>query len=144
MNLSEKLNTYLTALEEAMPMVLDKANEAGRVAWDMMLWIERVEGLSGLMPAVGAALFCAISYKAMKHATCKIGDIESFNQKASYSDKKDESAWIGIQAICFIVSCLMAFWCVTGLLNVWNWVSVFAPEIAIARDVLEAVKGAVK
>ena len=56
--------------------------------------------------------------------------------------KNNDNKWedgeierIGITAICCLVSLIMLFACVCTLVNVWNYVAIFNPELALVHKI---------
>ena len=112
--------------------VLDLAPQA----WDLLKWVVRVEALQLLVPSVLA--FLILPYVNIKYVwpLYKRG-LEEYKSGGMFDDEGEGK--VGISIFIMILSTAALIFASVCLLDVWNWVALFQPEIEIAHRVYEKV-----
>lgn len=137
-------------IEKSVAFATQLTDKYGSVAWETMKTLKMIEGfqwlaigfLFVLIIIVGNKLMWAwqarLTANAAKHWQERIDNASDayYKQKAKEAEK-DEFWGMGIVTV--IVSCLLAIPAFLNLANIWNWVAVFYPELAIAHDLLQKV-----
>ena len=117
--------------EQIQSAVINVAPEA----WDIALGVVRVEGLVLLAPAIGSALIGYIFWRF----SCRFFSNQSpiTNHEAFKNLPKGFNFVLG--SISGLVSLVSMIITINTVLNVWAWVSLFLPEIALAKKAIDAV-----
>ena len=117
--MNEKLTEMLTQLQEVAKTITEKLIVAAPDAIDMVLWVKRIEGMQ----------FILIGLVFLILATCAF-----YMAKKFWKDDSEESA-LAMSGISFGL-CTISF---VFIFNLWNWVSIFKPELTIAREIMNSV-----
>lgn len=117
----EAVASKVTALAEAH----------GDAAWDLILGITRLEGLSELMPGFVALLFLAVALPIFVRTT-KVESARNWNDFDGNSLAFMVS--MGVSAISSLIA-------LVEIPNTWAWVAIFNPELALAKKALDVVVG---
>lgn len=120
----------MTLIEEVAAAAKDAVTEYGPEAWEVALWVVRVDAIGEIIVGLFLALLIVVTW---------CGAVRN-----SVEALKDDDAppWhimivtvggFGI-AVCGICSAMK-------LLNVWAYAAIFAPELWLAKKAIDAVLG---
>lgn len=133
-------------LQRAGELATTVINKYGPVAWDTLLTLKVIEGLQllvlGGFGLVLVVVLLSISYvQNKKYNQYFAAQLEHYNKPtARRSDAPPDETWRGILAIVSLIIAGFSFVIsLVILLNIWNWIAVFKPELAIAHDIMTRV-----
>lgn len=109
------------------------ASEHAPQAVDALLWVKRIEGIQVLATSL---LFLVIGIAGLV-AVYKLG------KKSVLLLKDYEDAGAPLLALTIMIAVFafpFTFKSIYAILDVWNYVAIFKPELAIAHDIIETVK----
>lgn len=113
-------------LDKAIELGTNAVNQHGQQAWDTILWLQRLSSIQMLLIAFIGIIFLYASY--------------FFGKKTRVTYEEDYgSGFVPAYAIASGVCGVIGAICATEFLNVWNWVGLFYPELALAKQALDAV-----
>lgn len=116
-------------VEKALEISTFIVNNYGPKAWEVMLQLKQIEGAQNLV--WGALLFLlAIAVLVSGHHIGKV-----LVKKAPYGH--DDADYYFPLTISVILGFFISLSAWAFLFNVWNWIALFWPELAIAHDVME-------
>lgn len=120
-----------TILATAAKISAEAIQNYGPVAWETTLWLIRLERLEYLSKGLCALV---ILFVFTKYYNNRVWNWAKNNSRAS-----DGGSYIPV----FVLSSLIYILCPIGimltLLNIWNWVGLFWPELYLAKIALDKV-----
>lgn len=122
----DKLVDMLDALQNGVATVGDKVLEYGPDVVEMALWVVRIDGMQYLLTGIVCAMTSALlTFKYL-------------NRLWEWARKHDEGSEFMVTIVIFIISGLLTTIAIARLSNMWGWVAVFAPKLALAKKVVES------
>lgn len=132
---TETALSLMNKLENTANSIVDKLIEISPQALDTILNIRRLEGLSELIPSL---IYLSFFITLLVYIYKKVPE---WNRKADWvNENKEAFLVIGSAALSGVSSVLLLVNFIS-LVNFWNWVAVFAPELSIAKDIMDGVLG---
>ncbi len=117
---------FTTLLTTAAKISAEAIQNYGPIAWETTLWLIRIDafqylgmGALFLLISIGLGFLCKWSYTK--------------NDSTGHEGYIPVCVFSCIGAICSLIPALV------NLLNVWNWVGVFWPELYLAKIALDKV-----
>ena len=134
------MNNWMDYAKAAADMAATLTKQYGPEAWETILWIQRVEALSYLLPALlwmGATFiwYRVVSNKLAPDAKRKVEVL----QKRSYI--------YGYEDVWQTYVIFLGSWVTVGLsvasaiqlLSIWTWVQLFKPDLYLAKTLIDKV-----
>jgi hypothetical protein len=110
------------------------AQKYGPMAWETMLLLKRIEGIQALIPGIICFVAAPVAaYILRRHWKTAKAAYDGYG----YFDLTDTNPAIVLP--CAAITFFGSAAAIIRLLDMWNWVAVFYPELAIAHDILEKV-----
>lgn len=156
------MNELEATVGDILKALKDGAEQYGPQALDVALALKRVEGIGvlavGLLCLLGLIPLMWWTWKKIRPPTrtpeiaARIAELEKVGWRGRSNSEDDELAALKYGAInfqnptglayllAFIPAAVLAGYA-TPLLNVWNWVAAFRPDLALAHDVLLKLTG---
>lgn len=101
---------------------------------DLGLNVVRIDGLSALLPAI---VILALIMVLARKAYPKLLDFYREQFAIEWRNRSEGLILLsGIAQLPFFVAFII---CLVNLLNIWNWIAVFAPELEVARRIIGGV-----
>lgn len=127
--MNEALNTLQQFAVEIKEALVD-------VAPDVLVLVLQVMRIDALQQLVIGVVFLVPVFLTVPHIVRAIKKLVA----AKYVSEQDEALWVVVP----VTTCSVLFGLIgtLNLLNVWNWVGLFAPELRLAHDLLNKVMGA--
>jgi len=140
-NLEQKAVDLLNKIESLV-------SQQSQPAWDTIVQLAKVSAIGDLAITIGLFVL-AVSFGMMGRYVLK-----TFNKKAaayeewrneSYDEKArleqpedpDENFYCPLMFIAWIISGVFAVFATSKLFQVWMWVALVNPELAVARQIVE-------
>lgn len=123
--LTSNLNQMLTSVQEVASLITSKLIEAAPKALEAILWIKRIEGIQELLTGVLLLIASLSAYK--------IG----VRLKNTIQCKSDAAFTYTMLTIISIAITVLSFTYFLG--DVWNWIAVFKPDLAIAKELVDSI-----
>lgn len=109
----------------ALAQVQQLVNQHGQDALNAAIAVERVNALDNFTGVIGWGLLCGVFIWMALRAK-------------RYGNERDDD-WYIPMGICFAVATAFAIATLCCLLNVWMWVGLFNPKLALAHDIINRV-----
>lgn len=113
----ENVSGYIDKLIEAASKLTSKMAEAAPQVWEAVLWTVRLDGIQGIVIGLILLAFAVFVGWCLMPSAKKNGD-EPF-------------VWF-VMVLAGIPGLFKTFY-------VWSWAAIFAPEVVIARRIMEEV-----
>jgi hypothetical protein len=122
----------MTLIEEVAAAAKDAVTEYGPEAWEVALWVVRVDAIGEIIVGLFLALLIVVIWCAVVRDNLKALNAGN-NKKFEWRIKMVACGGFGIAV------CGAAF--AVKMLNVWVYVAIFAPELWLAKKAISAVLG---
>lgn len=134
--MEEATKKALDLMEQSVLFARDFIAKHGPQAWDAVLWIYRINGICELLIALLLFVLAAIGWKTWSWC-----EKQATTRKAERTSHYDDGhlAWLVPGRVILGVSFIAVIFGLIGLFDVWTWVKVFYPDLAVARDVFNKV-----
>lgn len=134
------MNNWMDYAKAAADMAATLTKQYGPEAWETILWIQRIEAFSYLLPAllwVGAPFvwYRIVFCRLVPDAKRKVEELQKRSYIHGYED-----VW-QIYAIVFgsLVTGVLSIVSVIQLLSIWTWVQLFKPDLYLAKQLIDKV-----
>lgn len=129
--MEEATKKALNLLEQSAMFAKEFIEKHGPQAWDTVLWVYTISGIHNLIVGITSIIAAYIGYRCSR---------TFFAKAATYNEYDDGRLGYGLATgFTACVTTVFIGMAVVYLLNVWTYVAVFKPELAVARDVFNKV-----
>lgn len=128
---SGKLTEVLDGLQKVANQITDKLVETAPKAYEIILTLKRIDSLQQVLIFLGAFLL-SFGFFKLRGVLYKKYDPKDYNT----------DGWMIGSIFSSIFSGVFLIFALIRAFNIWIWIGVFQPDLAIAKDVYDSVLAA--